>query len=195
MRGYLSGSGWKEYRDGGHGLRGHAARPGLVESDRIDPHLHPGHQGRDRATTRTSPSTRMAAAVGGEQSPRRCGGRAWTSTATAAELRPVRGADPGRHEVRVRRDSTTTGELLLVDEVLTPDSSRYWPVDATSRAARSPRSTSSSSATGSRRPAGTRPAPPRPARRRGGEDPRKVHRRLRDPDRPALPLEVTCSAT
>ena len=55
-----------------------------------------------------------------------------------------------------------TGELLLVDEVLTPDSSRYWPGMRIAPAVRSRRSTSSSSATGSRRPAGTRRA-----RRRG----------------------------
>ncbi len=53
-------------------------------------------------------------------------------------------------------------ELLLIDEVLTPDSSRFWPADQyePGRAA-SRRSTSSSSATGSRRPTGTRTAPRR----------------------------------
>ena len=48
------------------------------------------------------------------------------------------------------------GELLLIDEVLTPDSSRFWPADQYAPAGASRRSTSSSCAIGSRRPTGTR---------------------------------------
>ena len=47
VRGYLSGSGWKEYRASGT-VCGITLPPGLVESDADRPDLHAGHQGRDR---------------------------------------------------------------------------------------------------------------------------------------------------
>ena len=76
---------------------------------------------------------------------------------------------PRRHEVRV--GPTADGELILIDEVLTPDSSRFWPADRTGPGEPRRRSTSSSSATGWRRPAGTS------ARRRRGCRPRLSRRR------------------
>ena len=62
--------------------------------------------------------------------------------------------------------ATREGSIVLADEVLTPDSSRFWPADQLrARARRSPRSTSSTCATGSTSPAGTtrRPGPELPA--------------------------------
>ena len=44
---------------------------------------------------------------------------------------------------------TKDGEIILIDEVMTPDSSRFWPADGYRRAGRSPASTSSRCATGS----------------------------------------------
>ena len=54
---------------------------------------------------------------------RRCALRA--VRATARRSRRAGGDHPGRHEVRVRARSGD-GELILIDEVLTPDSSRFW---------------------------------------------------------------------
>ena len=51
------------------------------------------------------------------------------------------------------------GELLLVDEVLTPDSSRFWPADEYEPGVRNPRSTNSSCATISKHSTGTRNLP------------------------------------
>ena len=48
VRGYLSGSGWKEYRSSGT-VCGITLPAGLVESDRIEPDFYAGDQGRDRA--------------------------------------------------------------------------------------------------------------------------------------------------
>ena len=45
----------------------------------------------------------------------------------AAELRRGAGHHHRRHEVRM--GPTADGELILIDEVLTPDSSRFWPAD------------------------------------------------------------------
>ena len=47
----------------------------------------------------------------------------------AAEYARVARSDPGRHQIRVGHRSQRTGERVLIDEVLTPDSSRYWPAD------------------------------------------------------------------
>ena len=58
VRGYLAGSGWKEYQQA-QTVCGIQLPAGLKESaGTARAHLHAGHQGRDRATTRTSPSSR-----------------------------------------------------------------------------------------------------------------------------------------
>jgi phosphoribosylaminoimidazole-succinocarboxamide synthase len=125
VRGYLSGSGWKEYRSTGT-VCGITLPSGLVESDRIDPIFTPatkaetGHDenvsfafmtnavGKEIAETLQSKSlevyrTAAAHALG-------CG-------LILADTKFEWGFD------------AETGELLLVDEVLTPDSSRYWSID------------------------------------------------------------------
>ena len=63
VRGYLSGSGWKEYREAGE-VCGMPLPPGLRESDRLPgAHLHARLRRRPPATTtRTSPSMRTAGA-------------------------------------------------------------------------------------------------------------------------------------
>ena len=97
-----------------------------------------------------------------------------------------------RHEVRVR---LVDDELIVIDEILTPDSSRFWDVERLqARASRRRASTSSTCATGSRRPAGTksrrRPssrstsckARPSATRRRTGGLPAKRCARRSSPD-------------
>ena len=113
----------------------------------------------------------------------------------AAELRrpQPRRLPPGRRLCRGRAASSSPtrsssgaglpdGELILIDEVLTPDSSRFWPADGwTASATVRRRSTSNSCATGWRRPAGTRTARRRRCRRRwcGGRG-RSTWRRTSD---------------
>jgi phosphoribosylaminoimidazole-succinocarboxamide synthase len=57
VRGYLAGSGWKEYQEG-QAVCGVALPAGLKNASKLaQPHLHPRGQGRSRASmTRTSPS-------------------------------------------------------------------------------------------------------------------------------------------
>ena len=128
VRGYLAGSGWKEYRQHGHGLR-HPAAAGPAREPSSCPSRSSRRPPRRRAaTTSTSPSSEMVDAGRRGRWPRSCGGAASTSTAAAAELRPARGASSSPTPSSSGA-GCPTGELILIDEVLTPDSSRFWPAD------------------------------------------------------------------
>ena len=129
---------------------GAAARADLHAVDegsdrpRREHHARRGSRARRRASVRQGRADRARAV-------RLCGG--------------ARGGarhHPRRHEVRARR--RRRGRLVLADEAFTPDSSRFWPADATSRAGRSRRSTSSTSATTASPSAGTRRIPGRSCR-------------------------------
>jgi phosphoribosylaminoimidazole-succinocarboxamide synthase len=125
-RGYLSGSGWKEYQATGT-VCGVSLAAGLVESDRIDPPIFTpatkAETGHDQNVTYET----MAAAVGADVAATL---RASTLEvyATAAEHARRRGLILADTKFEWGFDEHT-GELLLIDEVLTPDSSRYWPAD------------------------------------------------------------------
>ena len=126
IRGYLSGSAWKEYADHGT-LAGEALTPGLVESAKLEPAIF-------------SPATK--AATGHDEN------------ITIAAMREVVGAEEAYQLESMSRAVYTLGEklsrdqgiiiadskfefgrdsdgrIILIDEVLTPDSSRFWAVDA-----------------------------------------------------------------
>jgi len=99
-------------------------------------------------------------------------------------LRGGAGPDPGRHQVRVR---LIDGRLALIDEVASPDSSRFWDGSSTSPAPAPNRSTSSSCGTGSPLRAGTEN--PRARAAAGRREPHlrryeEAARRLIDEDHP-----------
>ena len=123
IRGYITGSAWKEYAGRGT-LAGEALPTGLRESDRLEPPIFsPATKavtGHDENIT----VKRMAEIVGGD---------------VARELEQLTRAVYGRgREVAERRGiliadtkfefgRTRSGDIILIDEVLTPDSSRFWP--------------------------------------------------------------------
>jgi phosphoribosylaminoimidazole-succinocarboxamide synthase len=122
VRGYLSGSGWKEYRASGSvcGLRLPA---GLLESDRIDPIFTPATKAESGHDENVS-FEEMASAIGNEI--------AGTLRSLSLDVYEKAAAHAREREL-ILADTKfewgfddRTGELLLVDEVLTPDSSRYW---------------------------------------------------------------------
>ncbi|WP_337174957.1 phosphoribosylaminoimidazolesuccinocarboxamide synthase [Paludisphaera sp.] len=126
VRGYLSGSGWKEYRQSGS-VCGVSLPAGLVESDRLpEPIFTPATKAETGHDENVSFDV-MADALGAE---------------VAGTLRDVslevysRGAELALSRGLILADTKfewgfedRTGELLLIDEVLTPDSSRYWDVE------------------------------------------------------------------
>ncbi len=124
VRGYLAGSGWKEYRESGT-VCGIKLPAGLRESDRLpEPIFTP-------ATKETTghdiniPFERMCEIVGTETANklRELSLLVYQSAADYALSHGVIIADT-KFEFGERN-----GQILLVDEVLTPDSSRFWPAD------------------------------------------------------------------
>jgi phosphoribosylaminoimidazole-succinocarboxamide synthase len=126
IRGYLSGSAWKEYA--AHGtLAGEKLAPGLVESAKLEPAIF-------------SPATK--AETGHDEN------------VTVARMREILGDDVARQLERMTRAVYGIGEkisrdqgiiiadtkfefgrdgdgrIILIDEVMTPDSSRFWAADA-----------------------------------------------------------------
>jgi phosphoribosylaminoimidazole-succinocarboxamide synthase len=125
IRGYLSGSAWKEYKASGT-LAGERLAPGLVESARFDPPIF-------------SPATK--AEEGHDENITVQQVRALLGETTANELERFsrlvygRGRDLAAQRGIIIADTkfefgrTPAGEIILIDEVLTPDSSRFWPAD------------------------------------------------------------------
>ena len=124
-RGYLSGSGWKEYVANGS-VCGVPLPAGLRESDRLpDPIFTPA----TKATTGhdVNVSEEEAAHHVGTDLVGRLRGLTlalYRFGAAHAESRGIILADT-KYEFGL----TDAGELILIDEVMTPDSSRYWPSD------------------------------------------------------------------
>ncbi len=124
VRGYLSGSAWKEYRERGT-LAGEALTAGLRESDRLDPPVFSPATKAETGHDENIPTSRVAALLGRE---------------TAARLEELTRAvyERGR-DIAARRGiiiadtklefgrAADGDRIILVDEVLTPDSSRFWP--------------------------------------------------------------------
>jgi len=123
IRGYLSGSGWKEYRESGS-VCGIRLPKGLVESDRLDePIFTPATKAELGTHDENVTFERMARDLGTTLAERL---RALSLTVyrrarDIAETRGIILAD-------TKFEFGTVGDtVILVDEVLTPDSSRFWP--------------------------------------------------------------------
>jgi len=126
VRGYLAGSAWAEYQRSGT-VGGVSLPRGLREGDRLEPpFFSPATKARvghdeniDRAT--------FAALVGAE--------RAATLETWSRELYALGAAEAQRAglllaDTKFEFGVDAAGRLRLIDEVLTPDSSRYWLADA-----------------------------------------------------------------
>jgi phosphoribosylaminoimidazole-succinocarboxamide synthase len=124
IRGYLSGSAWKEYRASGT-LAGEPLPAGLRESDRLEPPVFSpatkAEEGHDENIT----IARMSDLVGRSVTDRleRLTRRIYERGRDVAAARGIIIADT-KLEFGHR-----DGEIVLIDEVLTPDSSRFWPAD------------------------------------------------------------------
>ncbi len=124
VRGYLAGSGWAEYhRDGT--LAGEALASGLRESERLaEPRFTPAikaETGHDENISRA----RLGELVGSDVAARleELSLKLYSAGAAHASSRGLILADT-KFEF-----GWCQGELILIDEALTPDSSRYWPAD------------------------------------------------------------------
>jgi phosphoribosylaminoimidazole-succinocarboxamide synthase len=123
-RGYLSGSGWKEYRESGQ-VCGIELPRGLVESDRLpEPIFTPATKettGHDINISLDQMSDRVG---------RGLAERLKELTLSVYEFAAAHALDRGIILADTKFEfGFADGELILVDEVLTPDSSRFWPAD------------------------------------------------------------------
>jgi len=125
VRGYLSGSGWKEYQKSG-AVCGIDLPKGLKESDQLREPIFTPATKEESGHDENISFERMCEIVGKE---------------TAQRLRTLsleiyrRGAEYARKRGIIIADTkfefgSIGGQLILIDEVLTPDSSRFWPMDA-----------------------------------------------------------------
>jgi phosphoribosylaminoimidazole-succinocarboxamide synthase len=123
VRGYLSGSGWKDYRETGE-VCGHRLPEGLGESDKLSaPIFTPATKaetGHDQNITRE-----QAAELIGADRLDAVESISLELYATAAGYAAERGIIIADTKFELGLDEA--GQLVLADEAFTPDSSRFWP--------------------------------------------------------------------
>jgi phosphoribosylaminoimidazole-succinocarboxamide synthase len=123
VRGYITGSGWKDYQATG-AVSGHTLPAGLRESDKLpEPIFTPStkaEEGHDENITRD-----RAAELVGEERMREVERVAIELYSTAADY--ARGQGIVIADTKFEFGLDESGTLVLGDEALTPDSSRFWP--------------------------------------------------------------------
>ncbi len=124
-RGYLSGSGWKDYVATG-AVCGHALPAGLRESDRLPAPLFTPATKADSGHDINISEVDAAALVGDEPLARI---KAITMALYAHGTSHAAACGILLADTKFEFGLTDGGELLLIDEAMTPDSSRYWPAD------------------------------------------------------------------
>jgi phosphoribosylaminoimidazole-succinocarboxamide synthase len=124
VRGYLAGSAWKEYRETGT-LAGERMPTGLRESDRLDPPLFSPARKAETGHDENITQGRVIEMVGPHAAAQleKLSRLIYTEGAAYAATRGIIVADT-KFEFGARNN-----EIILIDEVLTPDSSRFWPAD------------------------------------------------------------------
>jgi len=125
VRGYLSGSAWAEYRKSGT-LAGEPLAQGLVESAKLDPPIFSpatkAESGHDENVTFQRVTDALSANLANT-----------LKRASLALYEGGRDYAAGRGiiiaDTKFEFGTSEGGTLLVIDEVLTPDSSRFWPAD------------------------------------------------------------------
>lgn len=123
VRGYLSGSAWAEYKRSGT-LAGEPLYPGLVESARLDEPIFSPATKAEEGHDENVPFARVIKELG-------------TELAHKLRDRSIAIYNAGRNlaeqagiiiaDTKFEFGHDANGNLLLIDEVMTPDSSRFWP--------------------------------------------------------------------
>ncbi len=127
VRGYLSGSGWKDYSANGS-VCGIFLEPGLVESSKLPgPIFTPATKAKEGQHDENITFERMAGMIGREVADylKEISITLYDFGNKLAEEKGIIIADT-KFEFGIDEIS---GDLILIDEILTPDSSRFWPKD------------------------------------------------------------------
>ena len=125
VRGYISGSAWAEYKQSGT-LAGESLPTGLTESERLDPPIFSPATKAETGHDENVTFAHVARALGREPAER-------LKTASLALYDAGRAYAAQRGiiiaDTKFEFGSAADGKLLVIDEILTPDSSRFWPAD------------------------------------------------------------------
>ena len=122
VRGYLSGSGWREYSGSGS-VCGIKLPPGLEESDRLPEPIFTPATKATSGHDQNIPFSEMAELVGEERAAtlKDLSIRIYKKASEYAESKGIIVADT-KFEFGI-----CSGKVILIDEILSPDSSRFWP--------------------------------------------------------------------
>src|SRR5215468_2939023 len=126
IRGYLSGSAWKEYAASGT-LAGETLPKGLVESEKLDPAIFSPATKAESGHDENITIARMREVVGDEVAH-----QLESMTRAIYTLGEKLARDQGIiiADTKFEFGRDLEGRIILIDEVMTPDSSRFWAVDA-----------------------------------------------------------------
>jgi phosphoribosylaminoimidazole-succinocarboxamide synthase len=122
-RGYLAGSGWKEYQQS-RTVCGVPLPAGLVQADKLPEPIFTPATKAETGHDENIPFGTMAATVG-ESLAADLRERTLAVYRRAAEYAAARGLILA--DTKLEWGTLPDGQVILIDEVLTPDSSRYWP--------------------------------------------------------------------
>jgi phosphoribosylaminoimidazole-succinocarboxamide synthase len=125
VRGYLAGSGWKDYRRTG-AVCGNALPAGLRECEALPAPIFTPATKAETGHDENIAFEQMAAAVGLDTA-EDLRAKSLDVYRRAAEYARARGVIIA--DTKFEWGRLPSGELILIDEVLTPDSSRFWPGD------------------------------------------------------------------
>ena len=125
VRGYISGSAWAEYQQS-QTLAGESMPQGLVESAQLDPPIFSpatkAEQGHDENVTFDHVVQRL-----GRLTAERLRGASLALYEAGRDYAAKRGIIIA--DTKFEFGTTPDGDLIVIDEILTPDSSRFWPAD------------------------------------------------------------------
>jgi phosphoribosylaminoimidazole-succinocarboxamide synthase len=126
IRGYLSGSAWKEYAQQGT-LAGEKLATGLVESVKLEPAIFSPATKAETGHDENITIARMRESVGDEVA-----GQLESMTRSVYALGETVSRDRGIiiADTKFEFGRGKDGRIILIDEVMTPDSSRFWAADA-----------------------------------------------------------------
>ncbi|MGQ9653660.1 MAG: phosphoribosylaminoimidazolesuccinocarboxamide synthase [Thermodesulfobacteriota bacterium] len=125
VRGYLAGSGWNDYRKSGR-VCGHSMPEGLLESARLaEPIFTPSTKAQRGAHDENITFEDMERLIGRELASR-VRGLSLSLYLRGQEIAEARGVIIADTKFEF---GIADGDLILIDEILTPDSSRFWPAD------------------------------------------------------------------
>ncbi len=126
VRGYLAGSGWKDYQRTGE-ICGHKLPENLRESDQLPEPIFTPATKAEKGHDENISEARMSDLLGAETTAnlRAISLAIYNAAETYARERGIIIADTKFEFGRERN-----GRIILIDEALTPDSSRFWPADA-----------------------------------------------------------------